>query len=234
MKEFGIKALSFGPLYPAADQDFPVCAEREQRIDHNKDVPDLCRASGVQPGDVVIDCGGFIGDTAYAFCKAGAHVIVYEPFLDSFTCLLYNTRDLPVKAFNAPVGNGESVQLVYECPGYNHGMRRVRVVPDGTPGSIRTHKMDDLIGQKLLHGIDLNRLKLIKIDVEGFEIPAMLGARGLIGIYKPILYVEHYVDGQRNLGYTPQQLIDTIDSLGYSREMWGAPPRWDWFCRPKQ
>ena len=231
MKEFLIKRLSFGPIYPGGDVDFPVCAEREQRIDHNKDVPELCRAAGVHKGDVVIDCGGFIGDTAYAFAKAGARVIVYEPFLDSFVCLLYNTRDLPVRAFNAPAGNGEWVEYVFECPGPNFGMRRMRVVPEGTAGSVRAMKLDDLMDDK---SIDLSRLKLIKIDVEGFEIPVMEGARKLIAKYAPVLYPEHYVDGQRNLGYTPQQLVDTIDSLNYTREMWGSPPRFDWFCQPKK
>lgn len=231
MKEFLIKRLSFGPIYPGGDVDFPVCAEREQRIDHNKDVPQLCAAAGVKQGDLVIDCGGFIGDTAYAFAKAGAEVIVYEPFLDSFVCLLYNTRYLPVTGYNHPVGNGEWVEYVYECPGPNFGMRRMRVVPEGTVGAVRAMKLDDLMGDP---SIDLSRLKLCKIDCEGFEIPAMEGARKLIEKFKPTLYVEHYVDGQRNLGYTPQQLVDTITSLDYDMEMWGAVPRWDWFCTPKK
>lgn len=226
MNEFTLKALSFGPLYPAADKDYPVCAEREKRIDHSGDVPQLCASVGVKPGDVVIDLGGFVGDTAFAFAKQGASVIVYEPFLDSFVCLLYNTRDLPVKCINAPAGDGSSVKLIYDCPGTNHGMRRVDKVPDGALGSIKTHKLDDLT-------VDLSRLKLIKIDVEGFEIPAILGALKIIEKYKPALYVEHYVDGQRNAGFTPQQLVDTIDSLGYDREMVGTPPRWDWLCFPK-
>lgn len=231
MKEFALKRLSFGPLYPAGDVDFPVCAEREQRIDHSRDVPALCEAVGLQKGDLVIDVGGWVGDTAFAFVQAGARVIVFEPFLDAFVCLLYNTRDLPVRAFNAPAGNGEFVEYVYECPGPNFGMRRMRVVPQGTAGAVRAMKLDDLMDDPAL---DLSRLKLCKIDCEGFEIPVMEGARKLIAKHKMPLYVEHYVDGQRNLGYTPQQLVDTIKSLDYDLEMIGECPRWDWLCRPKK
>jgi len=232
MNQFLIKRLSFGPIYPGDDVDFPVCAEREKRIDHNRDVPALCKAAGVGLGTTVIDCGGFVGDTAWAFAQTGAHVIVYEPFLDSFVCLLYNTRDLPVKAFNAPVGNGEWVQYVYECPGPNFGMRRMKVVPEGTPGAVQTMKLDDILNERWFINT-FPAIKLVKIDVEGFEIPAMNGARKLIEQCKPALYVEHYVDGQKNLGFTPQQLVKTIEDLGYDMEMWGSPPRWDWYATPK-
>lgn len=229
MNQFLIKKLSFGPIYPGGDVDFPVCAEREQRIDHNRDVPKLCEAAGVKHGDIVIDVGGFIGDTAYAFEKAGARVYMFEPFLDSFVCALYNTRRMRVECFNRAVGNGETVKFIYECPGPNFGMRRVQVVEQGAPDSTIALKLDDFDAQT---GLPLGKVRLLKIDCEGFEIPTLLGARKLIEKHRPILYVEHYVDGQKNCGFTPQQLVETIHSLGYTTEMWGEPPRWDWFCRP--
>lgn len=226
MNQFLIKRLSFGPLYPGADGDYPVNAERTGRIDHCRDTPKLCEAAGVQPGDVVIDVGGFIGDTAHAFAKAGARVVMFEPFIDSFTCALYNTHGLEVHCHNAPVGNGESVRLVYDCPGTNHGMRRVEIAEgDGTVEAVRLDRcMDPFIRQ--------HTVKLIKIDCEGFEIPTLRGAAKLIAEDRPFLYVEHYVQGQLNCGFTPEELVETIKGLGYTLEMWGEPPRWDWLATP--
>ena len=227
MKEISLKRLSWGPLYPAGDVDFPVCAEREKRLDHNRDIPELCRAVGLQPGDLVLDVGGFVGDTAWAFATHGkARVVMFEPFLDSFVCALYNTLGLPVECVNAAVGNAETVEYIHDCPGPNFGMRRMRECPETTHPEIKTKtvRLDDIIAWE--------RVKLIKIDCEGFEIPAMLGARKLIARDRPILYVEHYVDGQLNCGFTPEQLVDTIKSLGYKMTMWGSAPRWDWYCEP--
>jgi hypothetical protein len=106
-------------------------------------------------------------------------------------------------------------------------MRRMIVVPEGTEGAVKTVRLDNCG----IHGT--GPVKLIKIDCEGSEIPAMLGARELIARDKPFLYVEHYVDGLAQRGYTPKDLTDCIESLGYNLEMVGSAPRWDWLCTPK-
>ena len=103
--------------------------------------------------------------------NAGAHVIVFEPFLDAFTALLYNTRNRGVQAHNTAVGNGEWVKFVYECPGPNYGMRRVKACDPADPEAFPTYRLESLMRMD-----DKWKVKLIKIDCEGFEIPTLRGA----------------------------------------------------------
>lgn len=217
---FTLKQLSFGALVIEGDCNQPVRSESMGTLDIDGSIPEVARRSGIKDGDIAIDAGAFVGDTAEALAKTGATVYAFEPFLDAFVCMLYNTRSTKVKAINLPTGNGELVKLIYDCPGPNFGMRRVQKSDVG----IETFRIDTL---------GLASCKLMKIDVEGFEIPTLLGAKETILRCRPYLFVEHFVDGQINCGYTPEQMVFTIKSLGYEMEMWGAPPRWDWFCTPK-
>ena len=221
MKDFLLRKLSFDAICPAGDCNMPPRAEATGDLDIDQQGPPTCRAAGIKPGDVVVDVGAFVGDTAIAYAKFGAEVHAFEPFLDSFVSLLYNTRNWNIHCHKGPVGNGERVKYVYECPGPNYGMRRV--VETTEPDCIVTLKVDDL---------RLEKCQLIKLDCEGSEIPAMLGARETIRRCRPFLFVEHYVDGLHYRGYTEDDLVNTIKDLGYELEMWGEKPRWDWFCRP--
>jgi FkbM family methyltransferase len=235
MKEFTLKKYSFDNfLGIVGDAGHPPLAEIRKRIDVDEDMPRLIQACGIKDGCCAIDVGAFIGDTALPLLRAGAKVIAFEPFLDAYTAMLYNTANKDIKAFNQPVGNGEWVKFIYECPGPNFGMRRVVPVLETTNEAVQTVRLDDYCYGKSAQPILRNNdIKLIKLDCEGSEIPAIEGARRLIAEDKPFLYVEMYEEGLRQRGYTPKDLTDCLDSIGYTYEMWGSPPRWDWFCRPK-
>jgi len=221
MKDFILTKLPFGDICVAGDCNFPPRAEALGDLDIDNQCPGVARACDLKPNDVVIDIGAFVGDTAKGFAKYDAEVYAFEPFFDAFVCLQFNTRNYNVHCYNSPAGNGERVKLVYECPGPNYGMRRV--VETTEPSCLQTVRIDDL---------HLPCVKLMKIDCEGSEIPAILGSKKTILKYRPYLFVEVYPDGLRQRGFTPEQLEATIKDLGYNLEMWGEPPRWDWFCTP--
>lgn len=55
---------------------------------------------------VVVDIGGYIGDTARYFLKKGASkVVVYEPVDKNIACLQYNLSRLPVEIIHKGVGS---------------------------------------------------------------------------------------------------------------------------------
>ncbi len=224
MKKFTLRQLSFGPLVIDDDGGLPALAEARHRLDADGDMPRLAAAVDLRGGCTAIDVGAFVGDTTVALAVTGAHVIAFEPFLDAFVCMLYNTQGLRVRAINRPAGNGERVELVterYGGAGHNHGMRSV--IPSDAADSVLTVRIDEL---------ELPACSLIKIDCEGSEIPTLIGAKETIARCRPFLYVEMFKEGLAWRGYTPEQLEAQIRSMGYNLEMWGEPPRWDWFCRP--
>lgn len=217
-----LRHLSFGVVCPDGDCNFPGRAEAIKSIDI-ENMKSVGMAVGIKPGDVVVDVGGFVGDSAHAFASFGGKVLVFEPFLDNYVSILYNCRDLDVTAVNLPCGNGEHVKLVYECPGPNFGMRSVVETTD--PSCIRTARIDDY---------GLKNVKFMKIDCEGSEIPTIKGAEQTIRRDRPILFVEAYEEGLNRRGDSIAKLTEYLKSLDYDLEMWGAPPRWDWMCRPRQ
>lgn len=223
--KLNLRKLSFGDIVLDEDMNLPKRAEELGHLDIDKQMAGLMERAGIKEGDLVVDVGAFVGDTAQAMGRYGASVVAFEPFFDAYVCAVFNCRNLDVSVVNLPTGNGEYVRLYDKavCNGNepNMGMRSVRDCPEGFPGAIKTAKLDDcsLVG-----------VKFMKIDCEGSEIPTLLGASETIRRYKPKLFVEMYRDGLGWRGTTPDQLYETIKGFGYSLEKVGDDPRWDWWC----
>ena len=155
----------------------------------------LCQI--LRAGDVVIDVGANIGTMTVPMARAvggRGMVYAYEPQQPVFHALCTNvalnglsmrTRLYPVAlssrtsrarvditAYNATVeGNFGAITL------------EQTISPEGrTPVAIDTLS-DHLDGC-------LERLRLIKIDVEGMDVDVLDGARGLLKRFRPYLYVE--------------------------------------------
>lgn len=215
--------LPFQKLCLTNDKNLPHRAEAMgtieiERLGDNPGIVDL------KSNDVVIDVGAFIGDTAETFLKKGCFVHAFEPFLDSFLCLLFNCQagiaNGRLRAYWDSVGNGEPSELVWACHGDNHGMRWVKSAPVGCKPTV---KLDDL---------SFTRVDLIKIDCEGSEVLVLRGAKKTILKFRPKMFIEMYKDALERKGFTPDDLANTIDALGYKRTMVGYAPRWDWYCEP--
>lgn len=154
----------------------------------------------LDPNDVVLDIGAFIGDTATIFREKGAEVWAFEPYPDAFAALRINCPT--VHALNVAVGDGSPMHasgLFGEHNG-NHGTRMVS--HGGTP-SIR---IDDL---------RLNRVTFIKLDVEGCEPMALDGMRETLRRFRPKLVVEVYDTLLLMQGYTRRDVIDRLRQWGY-------------------
>lgn len=68
---------------------------------------------------------------------------------------------------------------------------------------------------KTVDSLEINDIDIIKVDVEGYEFPVVLGAEDTIVTQKPIVQLE-MVEGQpERFGYTCQQIIDWFYSRGF-------------------
>jgi FkbM family methyltransferase len=161
------------------------------------------------PGDVVVELGANIGAHTVALGRQvgpTGQVLAFEPQRVIFQILCANlalNNVFNVRTFHAGAGETASVMVV---PGLDYGL------PETNFGgvSLATAGEGETVPVIALDSLDLPRLKLMKIDVEGMEIPALLGARGQIARHRPVLYVEN--DRADNSA----ALIKTIMDLGYN------------------
>jgi len=108
-----------------------------------------------------------------------------------------------VFTYQMALGNEDNTLMIpsidYSKTG-NFGGISIENTKKGEP--VIQKKLDSFISQ-------IQRLKLIKIDVEGMEKQVLAGSLKIIKKFKPILYVEN--DRQEK----SQSLIEYIQSLGY-------------------
>lgn len=192
----------------------------------------LCHDEGVKllaefipEGGTVIDVGACLGDhtTFYLECVGEkGTVIAIEPHPDSFECLKHNCPKATL--INAAASDSEGyVRLI---PNANVGASHL--VKDDC-GSIKTITIDSL---------NIERCDFIKIDVEGFEVHVLQGAKDTISRTRPVMMIEVNRQALKRAGFTVNDLIHFIQKiLGYEWEIFQSnckfeDPQYDVICKP--
>ena len=75
----------------------------------------------------------------------------------------------------------------------------------------------------LVAAMELLRLHLVKIDVEGYETAILQGALGTLRRFRPALVLELARDRLERSGSSPDELWDLLLSLGYAAEALPGP-----------
>lgn len=171
----------------------------------------LCR-----PGDVAVDAGANIGAHTVALARLvgeGGCVVAFEPQPVIFQMLCANVAVnglANVIARHAALGAGAG-RVVFPWIDY-------RAPQDYGAVPLLNASQGVYVDVKPLDAaFEFDRLRLLKIDVEGMEADVLRGARPVIARTRPFLYVEN------NLPEKSEELIRLVWSLGY-RAYWHAPP----------
>jgi FkbM family methyltransferase len=144
---------------------------------------------GVKAGDIVIDAGGCWGDTALYFARAAAQVFCFE-------CIPSNLKIIGENlALNASLGS--KIRVVQKALWSKSGEKLVfqemgpgsRASSDGTGVHVETQSLDDFVAANALQRVDF-----IKMDIEGAEMDALIGAERTIRKYRPQLAISIYHD----------------------------------------
>ena len=166
-------------------------------------------------GDVAVEVGANIGTLTLALARAvgnAGRVYAFEPQRVVFQTLCANmalNSLTNVECFHAAVGAQAGHVLI---PDIRYDMK-------ANFGAVRADAFDNgaavpkVTLDEFLH---VNRLKLLKVDVEGMEREVLLGASKLIERFRPILYVEN------DRADKSPDLIRLIQSMRY-RLFWHLP-----------
>lgn len=143
---------------------------------------DTVRAAirAARPGGTAIDGGAHVGSWAPRLAAAFPRVICIEPCPENFALLQTNTAglrgvELRQAALGAAAGEAH-LQRVPE-PGANSG--QWAIADAGEP-----------VGVETVDGLGLADLSLLKMDLEGYELPALQGAIETLRRCRPVVVIE--------------------------------------------
>jgi FkbM family methyltransferase len=215
-----MKILPNGIAVIEGDTHISKWVEESGRLDHDQYALPII-LQHIKKGDAVVDAGAFIGDHTKAYIdKVGPNGTVYafEPNRKAFKCLTHNCPT--ARYVNAGLGiKKEMLGMVFsENAGASH------IIDGGDNAAII-----DLDEYKF------KRVDFIKLDIEGFETFALIGAAGTIKRCRPIMWIEVNSGALERAGSSVGELYNIITELDYK---WTAypeesGPQYDILCIPQ-
>lgn len=169
----------------------------------------------VHEGDTVLDIGANIGlYTLIASKRTGTkgHVFAFEPepvnagFLEK-NVKENNLRNVAVERCAASDTNGTAILRLDRSNKGNHSL--VQVTEQEGVVTVLTRRLDDWLTEQEVHQIDA-----IKIDVQGAELLAFEGMRGILA-RMPVLFAEYEPALLRASGHQPIDMLTVLQSYGY-------------------
>lgn len=168
---------------------------------------ELMALGHIEPGAVAIDGGAHVGSWAVHMARYFEDVYAFEPCNESYELLCENTNSLPnVKVLNLALMDDVCTVSVHRPKGNRQTLTARQVSKGGD-----THAVS-------IDSLRLDACDLIKLDLEGAEPLALLGARDTIEKFRPFLVIE--IGGlSERFGYSKPDLIKLIRAFGYE-EVW--------------
>lgn len=168
---------------------------------------------------LILDIGANIGQTALWIADylntASIKIIAFEPVPVTYNKLC---RNINLNSFtnitleNIALGKEDGELMMVMPSPFNSGAFRAltEVNKNETKIKVKQTTLDNYLSS------NNKNITFIKIDVEGFEYNALLGAEETIKKYLPILFIELSDSNLRSQGYSAKELVQLIRSYGYS------------------
>jgi FkbM family methyltransferase len=177
----------------------------------------------ITAGAIVIDVGANIGaHTLPLATRVGpsGRVVAVEPTLYAFERLQEHVRlnptlaarIVPVQAMLMGKREAALVETIasswpLDTPNDAHPLHG-GVCKATTGAVVRT--LDDLVSD-----LDLKSVNFLKLDVDGYEVGVLRGARGTLCRFAPVIFFEHSPYVLVEKGYRPDELVNILINAGY-------------------
>ena len=173
----------------------------------------------LRPGDIVLDVGanvGYISAIAASYVGNSGEVHGFEPLPECFARLEKLREMNPSFPFffnNVALGKEEgTLPIAYNPDGDSRNATLVPGKQSAETRNVPVRTLDEYVSAKVGSP---NRIKLIKIDVEGFEFPVLQGLEGFLRSFQPVIVCEIKPWELKKLGTTPQEFDKYMSSFGY-------------------
>lgn len=193
---------------------------RHRRRSYGMPVPDALRER-VQPGSAVVDVGAHAGSWTLPLSEmvgADGAVIAYEGLPRYATGLrvvvrLARAHNVAVRDVVLGAEDG-AVDMVYQDEAGDRLTGMTHVASEDEPGRRRRVQMRTLDGDLASIGVG-PRVALLKVDVEGLELPVLRGASRLLANDKPTVFLEADPRWTVRYGYEVGDLFTHLMDAGY-------------------
>ena len=170
---------------------------------------------------VVYEVGAFQGILTLFFSSRAGEVIAYEPNPPSYNRVMQNLRlngRSNVRVRNLAVGETPgSITLLSDplMPGGTSGDPTVAGQIKGSSTTATAVQVPVVTLDQDIAAAKLPPPALIKIDIEGMELPALKGMAGTLREHHPDLYMEMHGATMDHKDANVRAIVDFVLSLGY-------------------
>jgi FkbM family methyltransferase len=168
----------------------------------------------IKPGDHVLDIGaniGFYAKILSGFVGEKGKVYCFEPDSTNYKYLVRNTNGHNnIKLFNLAVSDKDETINVYKSKLLNVDHRTYPVNNYDSVEEIKAKAIDWMMGK------EIEKVDLIKIDIQGFELSAFKGMRKLLSTNNTIkILAEYWPHGFMRAGTSAIDFYDFFNEFGY-------------------
>jgi FkbM family methyltransferase len=155
--------------------------------------------------DVAVQAGGNVGVWPKELAKHFKQVVTFEPDLDNYECLRRNVTEQNVDYRNVALGDSPGSVTMHRVPG-NCGASYV------------ANTGVNEVPQITLDSLELAACDLLQLDVEGYELKALKGAKQTIDRFSPVIVLEQKGLGlEYGHGDSDEDAAEWLSKLGYKR-----------------
>ncbi len=178
-------------------------------------------ARSLKPGQVAIDIGANIGCHTLVMASAvgqGGMVLAFEPnprILLRLQANLRLNRFDHVKALSTALGDKPGNASIFIPSELDHNQGVASMHKANLGGACQEIPIEVRLLDDVVRELNLQRVDLIKMDVEGHEWQVLLGAKQTLLRFKPVLLFEFSNRQWNNGGFAPEQVEEWLTNLGY-------------------
>jgi FkbM family methyltransferase len=181
---------------------------------NRRDLETLDRVvTGYVPGRTAcIQAGGNLGIFPKRLSQWFQTVYTFEPDPECFTALCHNAPEPNIIKIQAALGDEASMVALSRTrpPHKPTGPQHEGLGWVCGPGVLPMVRLDDALSALMV-------CDLLYLDLEGYELPALRGARGLVRRCRPVIVLE-VTANQERCGFSQTELVDDVLAQGYRCE----------------